>query len=200
MPAANSGLPTVIAHPLAAASSSTAAMKTMVLRVVSTARKFIIEALMIPPPWKGGGSLNPFRIIEERQSRKSHGLQKPCVTSITDGDIILVDRALACRRVLPLWRISLVPTSARAGSPLPGCWPSAGTKARFTGFSERRSRTEAASGYLNPSRDFSPALTWTGLAPAGSHQLCGWRTYSITSSAMARSGGGILRPSASAVL
>jgi hypothetical protein len=42
------------------------------------------------------------------------------------------------------------------------------------------------------------ALTWTGLPPAGSHQLA-WRTHSITSSARARSAGGIVRLSALAV-
>src|SRR5262249_25606861 len=33
-------------------------------------------------------------------------------------------------------------------------------------------------------------LTWAGLAPARSHQLCGWRTYSITSPARTKSVGG----------
>src|SRR5215467_13608832 len=43
-------------------------------------------------------------------------------------------------------------------------------------------------------------LTWAGLSQAGSHQLCGWRTYSITSSARARREGGIVRPSAFAIV
>jgi hypothetical protein len=29
-------------------------------------------------------------------------------------------------------------------------------------------------------------FTWAGLAPAGSHQLCGWRTHSITQSTDAK--------------
>jgi hypothetical protein len=44
---------------------------------------------------------------------------------------------------------------------------------------------------LNPAQDFGES-GW--IAPA-----FGWRTYSITSSAIARSGGGIFRPSALAV-
>jgi hypothetical protein len=42
-------------------------------------------------------------------------------------------------------------------------------------------------------------LTCTGLPPAGSHQLA-WRTYSITSSACAKSAGGTVRPRDLAVL
>src|SRR5262249_11308261 len=42
-------------------------------------------------------------------------------------------------------------------------------------------------------------FTWAGLAPAGSHQLCGWRTYSITSSAVESKVGGTVKPSILAV-
>src|SRR5262249_54336474 len=42
-----------------------------------------------------------------------------------------------------------------------------------------------ASGHATLATKRTLLLTWAGLSPAGSHQLCGWRTYSITSSEIA---------------
>jgi hypothetical protein len=61
-------------------------------------------------------------------------------------------------------------------------------------------RNAIATGHATLATKRTLLLTWGGLSPAGSHQLCGWRTYSITSSARPSSVGGISRPSALAVL
>ena len=62
-----------------------------------------------------------------------------------------------------------------------------------------RFATAVASGHATLATKRALPLTWTGLPPAGSHQLA-WRTHSITSSARAIRVGAISRPSALAVL
>src|SRR5215471_2886808 len=59
--------------------------------------------------------------------------------------------------------------------------------------------TTVARGHATLATKRALPLTWTGLPPAGSHQLA-WRTHSITSSARTSSDGGTSRQSALAVL
>jgi hypothetical protein len=62
----------------------------------------------------------------------------------------------------------------------------------------RRSKKKGLAMVMPPITKRALPLTWTGLPPAGSHQLA-WRTHSITSSARASSACGTSRLSALAV-
>ena len=62
-----------------------------------------------------------------------------------------------------------------------------------------RFATTVARGHATLATKRALPLTWTGLPPAGSHQLA-WRTHSITSSARASRLSGTVRPSAFTVV
>src|SRR4051794_31602352 len=57
-----------------------------------------------------------------------------------------------------------------------------------------RFATTVARGHATLAPKRTLLLGWAGLSPVGSHQLCGWRTHSITSSACSRIAVGMSRP------